>query len=351
MDNLVWVLIPVFLAALIVSATYFYVNRLLSDAAKKVNDYNIMVEESKQYIYNKQKDAEREYENKSAELDRVFQKRAEELNLNFYNKSIELEQKLNVQKTQNLEDLAKQLQDITDKANLYKNNQEKAVENALKEFSEKRTKDFIYKLDEDLSRIKNEYKNLMQEISASAELTTKEINDRIEVLKSQELAAIQARIRQYEEINKEDFYTINLSPADVDEIADLRTILYRFRNPLPLRKAIYDVYYKNPINDMISRVTQGRRITGIYKITNIENGMCYIGQSVDIGARWLQHCKRGAGIDEKTQLKIYAAMEEFGLENFKFEIIEEVAEENLSKQEKYWSEFFGAKVFGYSIRN
>jgi hypothetical protein len=44
-------------------------------------------------------------------------------------------------------------------------------------------------------------------------------------------------------------------------------------------------------------------------------------------------------------------MQKHGIYNFKFEIIEQVPETKLSEREKYWSEYFGAKVFGYSIKN
>jgi hypothetical protein len=37
---------------------------------------------------------------------------------------------------------------------------------------------------------------------------------------------------------------------------------------------------------MIGRVLGNRKIMGIYKITNLNNGMCYIGQSVDVADRW-----------------------------------------------------------------
>ena len=87
-----------------------------------------------------------------------------------------------------------------------------------------------------------------------------------------------------------------------------------------------------------------------YKITNIENKMCYVGQSVDIAERWRQHIKRGLGAETPTKNKLYPAMASFGIENFTFEIIEECEKSQLNDKEDYWQNYFEAKEFGYSIK-
>ena len=43
-------------------------------------------------------------------------------------------------------------------------------------------------------------------------------------------------------------------------------------------------------------------------------------------------------------------MLEKGVENFTFEIIEEVERNKLNEREDYWQEYFHAKDFGYSIK-
>ena len=45
----------------------------------------------------------------------------------------------------------------------------------------------------------------------------------------------------------------------------------------------------------------------IAKITNKENGMCYIGQSVNLADRLRAHIKAGLGIDSSNN-KLYTAM-------------------------------------------
>jgi group I intron endonuclease len=89
---------------------------------------------------------------------------------------------------------------------------------------------------------------------------------------------------------------------------------------------------------------------GIYKITNLKNNMCYVGQAVDIGSRWKQHIKRGIGAENPTKNKLYPAMLADGVENFTFEIIEQCSKEKLNEREQYWQDYFKAKEFGYSIK-
>ena len=110
------------------------------------------------------------------------------------------------------------------------------------------------------------------------------------------------------------------------------------------------VHYENPYTDLIGRVVGKETVTGIYKITNIENNMCYIGQAVDISSRWKQHIKRGVGAETPTRNKLYPAMEKFGVENFTFEIVEKCQKEQLNEREQYWQDYFKAKEFGYSIK-
>lgn len=73
-------------------------------------------------------------------------------------------------------------------------------------------------------------------------------------------------------------------------------------------------------------------MVGIYKITNLINGDSYIGRSVNIKRRFMEHKapKNGGG---KT---IHAAIQKYGLENFSFEVLEECPEEMLDEREVYY---------------
>ena len=67
---------------------------------------------------------------------------------------------------------------------------------------------------------------------------------------------------------------------------------------------------------------------GIYKITNKLNGKVYIGQSIDIDTRWRQH------INAKDDFAIHRAIQKYGKENFKFEVLLECPVDMLNVWER-----------------
>ena len=173
---------------------------------------------------------------------------------------------------------------------------------------------------------------------------------RLAELTSKVQAAVEAAKRQEELETAQDFYKLNLSTIDIEEINKLRQVTALLRDSEPLNKVIWKVYYEKPYTDLIGRVVGTGVHTGIYKITNIENQKCYVGQAANIADRWKQHIKRGMGAEAPTRNKLYPAMLEFGVENFTFEIVEECSRELLNEREDYWQDYFGAKEFGYSIK-
>ena len=162
--------------------------------------------------------------------------------------------------------------------------------------------------------------------------------------------AVAAAKRDEEKRQEKNFYRLVLPDSDLNEIAQLRAVEPFLRDKEALNKVIWKVYYEKPYTDLIGRVVGQGIKTGIYKITNIDNQMCYVGQAVDIASRWKQHIKRGIGAEAPTRNKLYPAMISIGVENFTFEILEECDRACLDMQEDYWQEFYHAKDFGYSIK-
>lgn len=77
-------------------------------------------------------------------------------------------------------------------------------------------------------------------------------------------------------------------------------------------------------------------IIGIYLIENLINNKKYVGQSKNILARWSGH-----RYDSKTRdLPLYRAMRKYGIENFKFSILEECSISELSAREDYWMNYY-----------
>lgn len=163
-------------------------------------------------------------------------------------------------------------------------------------------------------------------------------------------ASVEASKRSEEIRSQSDFYKLTIPKEDLDEIKELREVEKHLRNPEPLNKVIWKCYYEKPTTDLIGRVIGSGTHTGIYKITNLTNQMCYIGQAANLAERWKQHIKRGLGADPVTKNKLYPAMKAIGVENFSFEVIEECERSKLDEREDYWQDFFKAKEFGYSIK-
>ncbi len=199
----------------------------------------------------------------------------------------------------------------------------------------------------------NELADAVQDFQQKTMVSEAELDQHLKELseaRSKAQAAMEANKRLELTRAEKDFYKLQLSSIDLEEIAKIRSIEPYLRNKEPLNKVIWKVYYEKPYTDLIGRVVGSGRHTGIYKITNLNSGMCYIGQAVDIADRWKQHIKRGVGAETPTRNKLYPAMLAEGVENFMFEIIEECASKDLNEREDYWQDFYGAKEFGYSIK-
>ena len=172
----------------------------------------------------------------------------------------------------------------------------------------------------------------------------------LESLKHKVDAATEVAKREEEKRTAVDFYRLQLSAADCEEVKKLREIVSTLRDQDAINKVIWKVYYEKPTTDLIGRVIGSKIKTGIYKITNIQNQMTYVGQSVNIAERWKQHIKRGLGAEAPTRNKLYPAMAATGLENFTFELIEECDKSLLDEREKYWQNYFNSLTYGYSMR-
>jgi hypothetical protein len=242
--------------------------------------------------------------------------------------------------------------------------QQQKISELQNEISEKKVQ-LIKGLENELYLYESEKENKMSDIDSSFELFKLKIKEQAQKLVQQKLSIQQdidewknkhnSAIETFKQLDQlksaENFNRIILSSEEKDELEELNAAIKKLRNPMPFYKAIFDIYYKNKINDLVLRVVGSGRVSGIYKITEIESGRTYVGQSVDIGDRWKQHAKRGCGADAITNNKLYPAMRDLGLDKFQFEVVEITNDTNkLNELEKYWQEFFQSKEFGYSMK-
>ena len=88
---------------------------------------------------------------------------------------------------------------------------------------------------------------------------------------------------------------------------------------------------------------------GIYKIQNLINQKCYIGQSINIDRRWKDEKRTAFDITAKNyNYPISQAFRKYGLENFNFEIIEECLQSELNEKERYWINYYDSFFNGYN---
>lgn len=279
-------------------------NQLNEKISNLNNDYNSLIKEI-DFLKDKKKILDDNYQQASLNAEMYCQKANELASEKF---------------AQSAEQMAQKYQQAEDN---YQREYLKAIEESTKEYT-----NLIIQKQEELNKISQE----------------------LVEAKAKQNAIVEANKRAEEVKQKEQFYKLNLSEIDIEEIKKLRSIIPYLRSAEPINKVIWKVYYEKSYTDLIGRVIGQGIHTGIYKITNIENQKCYIGQAVNIADRWKQHIKRGVGAEAPTRNKLYPAMYELGPEQFTFEILEECDKSLLDSREDYWQEFYQAKEFGYSIK-
>ena len=93
---------------------------------------------------------------------------------------------------------------------------------------------------------------------------------------------------------------------------------------------------------------------GIYKFTNLINGKCYIGQSIDIEQRRLAHLSSAKNENSpEYQSQLHQAIRKYGEDNFSFDILIEIKSEGYDKKllnilEKYFIQKYDTFKHGYN---
>ena len=93
----------------------------------------------------------------------------------------------------------------------------------------------------------------------------------------------------------------------------------------------------------------------IYKITNKINNKIYIGQTIKKRPtdRFSQHRYAARHLDQNNGISyLHQAMNKDGVDNFDFDIIEEIDNNLLNEREKYWINFYNCRMpNGYNMTN
>jgi hypothetical protein len=170
----------------------------------------------------------------------------------------------------------------------------------------------------------------------------------LEKIKATRAALIKAQIKEKQIQENIDFYCLTLPVNDRDDIQRLEKVKKDLHNPRILSMLIWQTFFQKNMTTLCNNVLGTKTITGIYKITNLNTNMCYIGQAVDVASRWKEHAKCGLGIDTPVGNKLYAAMIEEGIWNFSWELLESCERALLDEKEKYYIGVYQASEFGYN---
>ena len=270
----------------------------------------------------------------------------------------ELEQQLN-HKTQDLNLIRQAIEEkreeikrtessilkLTETENAIKNNMERSIE----ERSEALSKEY----QEASEQYKKEYMETVQEMTEEFSKTICGKRSEVQALDTiigdkqtfyDAILAMEQRKAKQEA--QKNFYRLVIPEEDLVEIEKIKEITPYLRNPEILNKVLWTTYYQKPYQDLVARQFGNNRPTGIYKITCLLDDKVYIGQSVNVPNRFSEHIKRGLGAEPATKNRLYPAMKKYGVENFVFELLEEVSREKLDERERYWIQFFHSAEFG-----
>ena len=186
----------------------------------------------------------------------------------------------------------------------------------------------------------NKQLELMREVQDTEEYLNK--------LKLTRAAAIEAQSREEEIKENKDNYRLNISDLAQKDIRLLNSIKTEISNPSVVDKIIWSSYYQPLAKNKFPKIIGKETVCGIYKITSLISGMCYIGQSRDCCDRWKQHCKNalGVGTSATTNNKLYQTIKKEGLNNFTFEILEECEAKYLDEKESYYISLYDSYNFG-----
>lgn len=359
------IVIGILLGILCGIATFFLIDRISIQDKKLPQQFrkeqqkviNGLVEKKNAIDKEFNEEAERRHKERKRQLEAEYTKEAEllaaqqQMEIESYSKATEDAKYKHSRAISQLE------HDYKEKAERYKR-EEEIANLTRRQNMEKEIQDEQRRFSNSLEKLNADYKEKKEAIDESFFNYSAAVN--------QKRAALEQEIQTYENKQKEiinrfkadeerrqkaNFYKIELTKEEKEDIARLKEIADTLHNPNILYKLIWENYYKNKFSELMGRINANKEKCGIYKITNIKNQKVYIGQTRQIfSERMRSHVKKGLRAEPTTNNKLYNAMWTDGVENFTFEILCTCAPEELNKQESYYINFYQAVDWGFNTQ-
>ena len=306
-------------------------------------------------------------EERAKELEQTINGKIDELNniqIEINNKQLIYENVLNLKENElntlnrNISDKQNQLDNIQKNVTKSVENQKQLTQLAFENYCEVLTKSYNEAEDEyneNLKRLQNSYSSEQEKILKELEEEKQKIAEsldqerqQLEKVRQTRAAAVQAQLKEKEIKEKLSFYCLQITESEKADINMLENIKPKLNNPRILSMLIWSTFFQKPMGSLCNNIIGTEAKSGIYKITNQINNICYIGQAVNLSDRWKQHAKCGLGIDTPAGNLLYKAMQKDGLWNFSFEVLEFCSSAELNEKEKYYIELYQSKDFGYN---
>ena len=303
--------------------------------------YKTLKKFEKQLLDDERKELDLEYTQYTRLLENQFNRKQEQLEQEYQQKSKNYQEKIENQK--------KLLKIETEKTSSIIEERKKTIDLEIQNYKDMNILLANREQDEAKSRLVKEFEKFTQEIELRKTQVRAEVKSVEEELSDyyNTRAAVNAAILREREINeKEEFYKLQISQFDIEDIKYIETIKDKIRNKEVLNKMIYETYYRKPLTELVKRLTAGKSVSGIYKITYTPTGEIYIGKSTNIGERWKQHIKSSLNIGTIAHSSLHTYIDKKGIWNFTFEILEEVSKENLTEKEKWYINFYESDKYG-----
>lgn len=245
------------------------------------------------------------------------------------------------------ENLTSQLVQVQSSINEARTNAEQEARKHMCAYFEVLESNYLLKEKEFDDNVNHLNKTFLQEKERLDEIFKQEKAE-LDKIKATRAAAIEASLREEEIKNKRSFYCLQLNPRTINDIDILEKTKLQLTNPRVLSMLIWSTYFQKDMTALCNRILGTDTVTGIYKITNQENGKCYIGQSVDVSKRWKDHAKCGLGIDAPLGNQLYNDMQTYGIWKFSWELLEQCPREQLNEKERYYINLYQSQDFGYN---
>lgn len=221
------------------------------------------------------------------------------------------------------------------------------IEKTEKENKEIQKEKFLKELEIE----KQEYLKNFNDTKNNLEEQILNIKNELEDLQNKRNSIIEAQRKELELKNKRNFYNIQLSDENKEDITYLLNIEAYIHNKQIFRKFIWSEYLQKPFQDMIKRIFGNNIPSNVIYCIEDSEGKKYIGKtSSEVNKRWSDHIKTSLGIGSVATSKIHPVLFK-NWENFSFYILEQTTKEKLNEREKYWIKFYQSDIFGYNIKS